>query len=383
MMKPDEKVRVLVILARMNVGGPAWLASALADGLPPDGFETLLVCGHVGDDEADYLEMSGDKTSIYRIDALGRSIGPLDDLKSFFEIRKIIKKFNPHIVHTHTAKAGFLGRLAAFSARVPVVVHTFHGHLLYGYFSNFTVKAICLIEKVLAKFSNSLIAVGEKVRDDLLSVGIGDYDKFEVIAPGVETLHSMEKVLIREKLGLNEDQIVLLFVGRLTKVKRLDRLIEAVRLLKDEFPNLLLLVAGGGDLEDSVREMALDLSSSVEFLGWQEDVSPLYFAADVIVLSSDNEGMPVSLIEAAMAGLPAVTTDAGSAREVVVNNKTGLVVEKSSMGLSQGLRLLFADKKYREEMGQEAKKYAIKSFGKERLITDHSKLYRKLITSKN
>ncbi|MED5580014.1 MAG: glycosyltransferase family 4 protein [Nitrospinota bacterium] len=382
-MMPDEKVRVLIIIARMNVGGPAWLASALADGLPPGGFETLLVCGHVGDDEADYLEMSGEKISMHRIDALGRSIGPLGDLKSLFEIRKVIKKFNPHIVHTHTAKAGFLGRLAAFSMRVPVVVHTFHGHLLYGYFSNLTVKGICLIEKVLAKFSNSLVAVGEKVRDDLLSVGIGDCDKFEVIVPGVEAVCKMEKVSIRKKLGLHEDQIILLFVGRLTKIKRLDRLLEAVGLLKDDFPNLLLLVAGGGDLEDSVREMASDLGSSVKFLGWQEDVFSLYFAADVVVLSSDNEGMPVSLIEAAIAGLPAVTTDAGSAREVVVNDKTGLVVEKSSMALSQGLRLLFADKKYREEMGQEAQKHAIKSFSKERLITDHLELYRKLIASKN
>tara|TARA_B100000131_G_scaffold277583_1_gene281517 strand:- start:327 stop:1475 length:1149 start_codon:yes stop_codon:yes gene_type:complete len=382
-MMSDEKVRVLIIIARMNVGGPAWLASALADGMPSDDFKTLLVCGHVEDDEADYLEMSGKKISTYRIDALGRSIGPLGDLKSLFEIRKVIKKFNPHIVHTHTAKAGFLGRLAAFSLRVPVVVHTFHGHLLYGYFSNLTVKAICLIEKVLAKYSNSLVAVGAKVRDDLLSVGIGDYDKFEVIAPGVETVCKMEKVSIRQDFNLHEDQIVLLFVGRLTKIKRLDRLLEAVRLLKDDFPNLLLLVAGGGDLEDSIIEMASDLGSTVRFLGWQEDVSSLYLVADVIVLSSDNEGMPVSLIEAAIAGLPAVTTDAGSAREVVVNDRTGLVVEKSSMALSQGLRLLFADKEYREEMGQQAQKHAIKSFSKERLIADHLGLYRKLITSKN
>jgi len=372
-------VRVLRIIARMNVGGPAWQVGVLARGLNSDRYECRLVAGVVDDGEADFLNLRDLDLPVERIQVLGRSVRFGDDLRAFVAIRQAIRRFRPDIVHTHTAKAGLLGRLAAATCRVPVRVHTFHGHLLHGYFGRLVSRVLVLAERVLARGTTAFVAVGEQVRDDLLAAGIGQTSRFTVIPPGVEPADLHDRESARNRLGLPPDVPVVLFVGRLTAIKRPDRLIDAMGLLLEHRPNAVLAVVGEGDLLDETRRLAVPLGLSVRFLGWRPDICSLYAAGDCVVLTSDSEGMPVTLIEAAMAGVPSVTTDVGSAREVVVDGVTGLVVAPEAAAVADGLvRLL--DDDTRDQMGAVARQRAVTEFSTKRLIADHEALYERLLT---
>lgn len=374
----SQPIRVLRIIARMNVGGPAWQVSALVRGLDGDRFESLLISGEVDKDEADFLDLRDPGLPLLKIPSLGRSVRIWDDLRALLLIRRAIRRFRPDIVHTHTAKAGVLGRLAAASCQVPVRVHTFHGHTLHGYFGRVVSGLSKLIERVLARGTTVLVAVGEQVRDDLVNARIGRPDQYIVIPPGVETPECVDQTLARSRLGLPTEVPVALFVGRLTAIKRPDRLIEAMRLVLERHPNVVLAVAGEGGLLAETERLAAPLGSSVRFLGWQSDIGDLFAAADFAVLTSDSEGMPVTLIEAAMAGIPSVTTDAGSAREVVLDGVTGIVTALDSVAVATGLAQLL-DNDLCKQMGASARERAEAKFGTRRLLSDHEDLYGRLM----
>ena len=379
-MNADEgrPIRVLRIIARMNVGGPAWQVSILTRGLDRNRFENWLIAGDVGEGEADFIELRDPDLPVVKIPALGRTIRFGDDLRALVAIRQAIRNYQPDIVHTHTAKAGLLGRIAAATCRVPVRVHTFHGHVLHGYFNRWATRAVRITEGLLAHQTNVLVTVGSQVRDDLIRAGIGRADQYVVIPPGAALEELPNRVSARGSLGLPIKQPVVLFVGRLTSIKRPDRLIEAMGLVLESRPDVILAIAGEGDLLEETRVLAEPLGPSVRFLGWQRDITCLYAAADCMVLTSDNEGMPVTLIEAAMAGVPSVTTDVGSAREVVLNEVTGLVVESSASAVANGLiRLL--DDDLRDRMGTTARARAESEFGTKRLVADHEALYERLL----
>ena len=365
------------------MGGPAWQASVLTVGLNDDEFETRLICGEVDEGELDFLELRNIVVPIRKLSTLGKPVNFWNDWLTFKELRKEIRDFRPHVVHTHTAKAGFLGRTAAFFEKVPIIAHTFHGHLLKGYFSSIRSFVFTATERFLAKFSTVLVSVGERVRNDLVDAKIGKLEQYVVIPPGVKLGDIPERNRARKELNISPEIPVILFVGRLTSVKRPDRLIDSIVLLLESVPNALLVIAGEGDLSSHTRELAKGLGSSVRFLGWKDDVERLYAAADIVVLCSDNEGMPVTLIEAASAGLPAVATDVGSTGEVVVHQETGLVVEKSDIALAEGMRILLDDRDLLKSMGVAAKSRAKKHFGTENLISDYSELYRGLLSQLN
>ena len=373
-------IRVLRIIARMNVGGPAWQVSVLTRGLDRDRFESRLIAGDVAEGEADFIELRDPDLPVVKIPALGRSLRIGDDLRAFVAIRRAIRDYRPDIVHTHTAKAGLLGRIAAATCRVPVRVHTFHGHVLHGYFNRWVTRAVRIVEGLLARQTSVLVTVGSQVRDDLIAAGIGRADQYVVIPPGVALGVLPDQVAARRDLDLPINQPVVLFVGRLTTIKRPDRLIEAMALVLQRRPDVILAIAGEGDLLEETRVLAEPLGASVRFLGWRRDVTCLYAAADCMVLTSDNEGMPVTLIEAAMAGVPSVTTNVGSAREVVLDGVTGLVVAPSAAAVADGLvRLL--DNDLRHGMGAAARASAEAEFGTGRLIADHEALYERLLVS--
>jgi len=373
-------IRILRIIARMNVGGPAWQVSVLTRGLDEHRFESRLVVGDVGEGEADFIALRDPELPVLKIPALGRSVRFGDDLRAFVAIRRAIRDYRPDIVHTHTAKAGVLGRLAAATCRVPVRVHTFHGHVLHGYFKRWVTRLVRIVEGLLARRTTALVAVGERVRDELLGAGIGRSDQYVVIPPGVALEARPDRVSARNGLGLPLNRPLVLFVGRLTAVKRPDRLIEAMALVLDTRPDAVLAIAGEGELLEETRSRAEPLGESVRFLGWQRDIAGLYAAADCMVLTSDNEGMPVTLIEAAMAGVPSVTTDVGSAREVVLDGVTGLVVAPDAAAVADGLvRLL--DNDLRHRMGAAARARAEAEFDTRRLITDHESLYERLVAA--
>lgn len=373
-------IRVLRIIARMNVGGPAWQVSVLTRGLNRDRFESRLIAGDVGEGEANFIDLRDPDLPVTSIPVLGRTVRFGDDLRAFMSIRKVIRAYQPDIVHTHTAKAGLLGRIAAATCGIRVRVHTFHGHVLHGYFNKWVVRVVRIVERLLARQTSVLITVGTQVRDDLIGAGIGRADQYVVIPPGVALSVLPDRVTARGELDLPIDQPVVLFVGRLTSIKRPDRLIEAMGLVLQRCPDVILAIAGEGDLLEETRVLAEPLGPSVRFLGWRCDVYCLYAAADFMVLTSDNEGMPVTLIEAAMAGVPSVTTDVGSAREVVLNDVTGIVVESSASAVAGGLlRLLDGD--LRDRMGTAARARAETEFCTQRLIADHEALYERLLVA--
>ena len=374
-----EPVRVLRIIARMNVGGPAWQSSVLTRGLAGHGFETRLLAGRVDKGEADFVALRDPDLPVVDIEGLGRSVRIGGDLRAFVSICREIRRFRPHIIHTHTAKAGVLGRLAAFVNRVPVRVHTFHGHVLHGYFSPPVSRLVRLVERVLARGTTALVAVGERVRDELVEAGIGQRDRFTAIAPGVEEPPAIDREIARQLLGLPLEVPVVMFVGRLTAIKRPDRLVEAFGMVLERIPEAVLAVAGEGELLEEGRRSVERLGDSVRLLGWQSDVGRLYAAADLVVISSDNEGMPMTLIEAAMAGVPGGTTDVGSASEVVVHGSTGLVVAPDARDLADAIIVLLVDDDRRSDMGRAAAEQAIVRFGAARLVADHVALYRRII----
>ncbi len=376
----DQPVRILRIIARMNVGGPAWQVSVLTRGLDRDRFHSRLIAGEVSEGEADFIELRDPDLPVVKIPMLGRSVRFGDDLRAFIAIRRAMRDYRPAIVHTHTAKAGLLGRIAATTCRIPVRVHTFHGHVLHGYFNRWVTRVIRVVEGLLARRTTALVAIGERVRDELIEAGIGRLGQYVVIPPGVALEALPDRLSARSVLGLPLNQPVILFAGRLTAIKRPDRLIEAMALVLKQQSDAVLAIAGEGDLLEETRRLAEPLGPSIRFLGWQKDMAGLYAAADCMVLTSDNEGMPVTLIEGAMAGIPSVTTGVGSAREVVLDGVTGLVVESDATAIAEGLvRLL--DDDLRNRMGAAARERAEAEFGTKRFIANHETLYESLLSA--
>ena len=234
----------------MNVGGPAWQVSVLQRHLREPEFEATLVCGQVSEGEQDFVVLRDPTMPRVVLPNLGRSVKVFGDLQAFFALVRLLRRIRPDVVHTHTAKAGVLGRCAALVARVPILVHTFHGHLLRGYFSARVTRVVVLVEKLLATRTTALVAVGSQVRDDLLGAGIGRSDRYSVIAPGVASPREILKVEARRHIGVDESARVALFVGRLTRVKRVDRLLDAFEQTASRVDGAVLVIAGDGDLAD-------------------------------------------------------------------------------------------------------------------------------------
>lgn len=374
-----NRPRVLRLIARMNVGGPALQVVGLTRGLQAHGFESRLLVGTVEAGEADYLDLRAPDVVATRIEGLGRSVRGSGDVRALRRIIREIRAFQPDIVHTHTAKAGALGRVAAKVCGVRHTVHTFHGHLLHGYFSAPVTSAVRLSEKTLARMTSRLVAVGSQVRDDLVAAGIGRFEQYSVVPPGVDLPPFPEPAAARDTLEIRGDAEVVTYVARLTAIKRPERFTEVARIVAEEHPRALFLVMGGGDLLDSVREQAAFLGERVRFLGWRSDVETVYAASDVVVLTSDNEGMPVSLIEAATVGRPVVATRVGSVAEVVSDGETGLLTTTDPRDLAAAVCRLLDDKPLLEKMGRAAAARAESMFGVERLVRDTADLYRSLL----
>jgi len=361
-----------------SVGGPALLVVELLRGLDPDRYDLRLAAGAVDAGEADYLELRDAQVPLVRIPGLGRSPHPGDDLRALRALVGEMRRFRPDVVHTHTAKAGALGRVAARLAGVPRTVHTFHGHLLHGYFSSRGTAAVRTAERVLARRTDRLVAVGARVRDDLLAAGIGRPEQYSVIAPGVAVGPPVERSAARAELGLPDDALVVLLVARLTRVKRPDRFLAVAEDVLARRDDVVFAVLGAGPLLPELEARARPLGDRVRFLGWRADVERVYAAADVVVLTSDNEGMPVSLIEAALCRRPCVTTDVGSTAEVVTHGETGLVVPASAKAVSAAVQRLLDDRTLREHLGEAARSRATARFSPDRLVSDTAALYASL-----
>ena len=373
--------RVLRVIARMNVGGPARQVVELARGLDADRFDQRLLVGRAADGEADYLDLRAGDVPRVSVEGLGRAPKPADDVRALAAIAAEVRRFRPDIVHTHTAKAGVLGRLPAVLHRVPVRVHTFHGHLLHGYFSPTVTRAVVVVEQVLASRTTALVAVGAQVRDELLAAGVGRPGQYSVVPPGISLGAVPSRTGARATLGIPPGAFVVGAIGRLVAIKRPDRLVETARRVVAAMPDAVFLVAGDGPERAAAEAAAADLGARVRFLGWRADVEVVLAASDVVVVTSDNEGMPVSLIEAGLAARPAVTTDVGSAREVVVDGETGFVVAPDAAALAAAVVRLALDPDLRVRLGAAARVWTTDRFSAARLVADTESLYDGLLAA--
>jgi glycosyltransferase involved in cell wall biosynthesis len=375
-MKSKQPAKVMQVIARMNVGGPAILVADLMRNLDSSKFETRLVTGYCDENESDYLDEVATDIKAIRVPGFGRSISIRQDLKAFFLLMREIRRFKPDVVHTHTAKAGVLGRLATFIARPTAKrIHTFHGHLLHGYFDSRKVKMLVLLEKVLGYITYKLVAIGNVVRADLVKAGIAKNSKFEVVYPGLQDLFIYPQLEARKTLGLDPEMTFVVYVGRLTQIKRPDRLIDLGRLLKLEYSATYLIIAGAGELLEELTAQSESESLPIKFLGWRNDIDLILSASDIAVLCSDNEGIPLTLIQASQAGLPIVSTNVGSVSDIVIDEVTGLLTETSANGLIEGVSKLLDDPGLRARLGESGQMRARELFSSQAMVECHEKLY--------
>jgi glycosyltransferase involved in cell wall biosynthesis len=375
-------IRVIRIIARMNVGGPAVQISGLMRGFNPIEFDHRLYTGFCSTKEADYLDTVAHDVNAIRIAGFGRRVSLVGDIKAFLTIIRVIRSFKPHVIHTHTAKAGFLGRVASIISLQPSIrVHTFHGHLLNGYFGPLKRSLIVFAEKFLAIFTHELLAVGGKVRQDLLDAGVGKPERFGVMPPGLALGRLPPKKESQESLGISSSKLQCGFIGRVTQIKRPDRFLDVVCEVKSRGIEVEFFMAGDGELLEMCRDRILRENLSVKILGWQNEIEKVLSAADLVILTSDNEGMPLSLIQAGMAGLPVVSTNVGSVSEIVLNDRTGLITGLEVIEIADAIERLCQEPELRAKMGQFAQEFTTDRFGVQRLILDHENLYKDLLAN--
>jgi len=368
------------IIARMNVGGPAVQVSGLMRGFNSVDFDHRLYTGFCAPNESDYLDTVATDVKAVRIEGFGRRVSLGGDIKAFVTLVKEMRSFKPHVIHTHTAKAGFLGRIASvISFQRLIRIHTFHGHLLNGYFGPFKRALVVVAEITLAKFTDQLLAVGDKVRQDLLSAGIGNAKKFGLMPPGLAIGALPNRNRSRESFGLPAEQLQCAFIGRVTQIKRPDRFLDVVSEIKKRQVKLNFFIAGDGELLEVCRKRIATEELPVSVLGWQSDIERVLSAADIVVLTSDNEGTPLCLIQAGMAGLPVVTTNVGSVPEVVLDKVTGIITELDVQQIADALENLVDNPGLRAQLGNAAKEFTLANFGVQRLVNDHEELYKKLL----
>jgi glycosyltransferase involved in cell wall biosynthesis len=361
-------MRVLHVIARLNVGGTARYITQLAHELPRHGIETFLATGFVQGAEVE--DPSAQAIDLIRVPAMGRSIKPIKDHFARKQLEKIIAEVKPDIIHTHTFKAGYVIRMKKQS--IPVI-HTFHGHLLDDpEFSGFKSKLIIRLERKFAKNSAKLVTVGRRVADELLEQQIGVRNQFVNIPPGVVAVEVTPRDQALKNLKLEDTGTPIVgWIARVTGVKNPMRALEVA----DALPDTRFVMAGGGDLLGQVRAAA---PSNVSVIGWAE-AADLFGASDIILSTSENEGMPVALIEAQLAGKPVVATDVGSVSEVVLNHETGIVTNKNTGSIASAIESLVLDKAKREEMGRLAIARSQALFSVDRMINAHIELYKSIV----
>jgi glycosyltransferase involved in cell wall biosynthesis len=386
-----EPIRILRVIARLNVGGPALHVSHLSRELDRLGYETTLVAGRVGAGEGSmeyFAEELGVKP-LY-IAELQREISAASDAFAVRRLVQLIREVRPDVLHTHTAKAGAVGRAAALlagSARPPVVVHTFHGHVLRGYFTEKRTRAFQRIEQTLARSSDALIAVSPQVRDDLVRLGVAPASKIAVIRLGLDLEQRVRRdrsgrAEVRRQLGVPDESFLIGWLGRMTEIKRAEDLLAAFARLRAEGTEADLALVGDGPLrrllERTARKLGVD--DRTHFVGFREQVAEFYSAFDAVALTSANEGTPVTVIEALASGVPVVATDVGGVSDVVHHGRSGFLVPAADVGaIADRLGRLAADPELRLRMGEQGREHVVPRYSVPRLVEDVDRLYRTLL----
>jgi glycosyltransferase involved in cell wall biosynthesis len=396
----QKKNKIIHIITRLDKGGSAENTLLTALGINKKKYEVILVKGSTYESRmsnkehatisADLKEARLKGVRIVNLPFLLRRINPVYDLLALFSLYVFLIKEKPTIVHSHTSKAGLLGRLAARLAGVPIIVHTPHGHVFFGYFGPFKTKIFILLEKLASRITDKIVTLSNKEKEDYLSFKIAEEDKFSVICSGIglnkfkESLPS-EKQNLKKELGIPENSLIVGTAGRLVPVKGPEFLIQAAKHIISKYPDTYFIFTGDGPLEKDLKRRTLEMgiSKNIIFLGWRDDVAQIISIYDVFVLPSLNEGMGRVLAEAMALGKPIVASNIGGIPDLVIHGENGfLVLPKNPKQLAKYIQVLIEDKDKREKMGLAGKEMSL-NFGAESMIEKIASLYEELLIQKN
>lgn len=326
----SPRLRVLRVITRLNIGGPALQAILLTERLDPSRFDTMLVTGEPGPAEGDMLNLRPTALRPVLRRGLRREISPLADARALVDLVRIVRSFRPHIVHTHMAKAGLLGRTAARLGGAPIVVHTFHGNVLRGYFDSPRIRVFLALERALGRLSTRIVAISPRQKEEIRRLDIAREPRLVEIPLGVDLAPFLDSPRgeLRRELGIRNDEPLVGIVGRLVPIKAIDVFIEAMALIGRSNSQARFVIVGDGELRLPLESLARarGLDGRLRFLGWRGDLRRVYGDLDVVVLTSDNEGTPVSVLEALAAGRPVVATAVGGVPDVIGANERGVLV---------------------------------------------------------
>jgi glycosyltransferase involved in cell wall biosynthesis len=386
---PSSRIRVALVIARLNIGGPATHVVQLAAGLPAERFEVRLIAGREGRSEGSmrYLAEKAGLAPVW-IPELSPALAP-SNLIAFVKVSRLIRQWRPDIVHTHTAMAGALGRTAAHLAGVPVVVHTFHGHVLRGYFAPPAENLFRAIERSLARHSDMLITLSLSLREDLVALRVAAREKIQVIPLGMEfdalLAAPRRQGLLRRELAVAPEAPLVGSVGRLAPIKNHALLLQAARRMVDLGTPAHFVIVGDGELRAGLEHLSaqLGLQARVHFLGWRKDLTPIYSDLDLLALTSENEGTPVAVLEAMAAGVPVVATDVGGVPDVIRDGQTGyLVASQEAEVFAQAMARALREVDLSRSMSVRARAEVVARFGKERMLAETAGLYENLLAAK-
>mgnify|MGYP001277030663 CR=1 FL=1 len=387
----DKKIKVVRIINRFNLGGPTFNATFLTRFLS-DEFETTLIGGVPDKGETNSLHILkeyGIKPIV--LPEMSRAINISQEYRAYKKIKKILKEIQPDIVHTHASKAGFLGRMAAFSLRIPVVVHTFHGHVFHSYFGKFKTTFFKQIERYLAKKSTGIIAISALQKHELADVHkIVNQEKIKVIPLGFDLQKFQEgriekREAVRAQYKLSDDEVAITIIGRLAPIKDHDYFLNVIEeVLKQTPQEIKVFIVGDGSeknhIEDRVNKLNEAYPNRIMMTSWILDIATFIQGMDIVCLTSKNEGTPVSLIEAQAAGVPVISTDVGGVRDAMEDGKSGFVVKRENIETYiKNLRLLIEDDKLREKISIFGQKNATEKFGYQRLVLEMEDYYKELL----
>ncbi|MBN1127973.1 MAG: glycosyltransferase family 4 protein [Chitinispirillaceae bacterium] len=384
-------LRICHLITRLDMGGSAENTLLTVIGLRERGYAVDLVCGR-SDNPASPSETEAlaRGVRIIQIDELVRPVDPVRDAIALFRMVLLMKKRRYHLLHTHTSKAGIVGRIAGYIAGVPVVVHTPHGHIFYGYFSSLLTRFFTWLERIITRNTDALITLTNKEKQDYLARNIGTADRIHPILSGIDLrpfgARKTGRERLRESVGLRADDFVAGTVARLVPVKNHGLIIDAVARIRDRCPSLRCVWIGDGErrpvLENRIQ--TLGLADRFIFLGWRSDIARCLFLFDLFVMCSHNEGMGRAFIEAQASGVPVVGSRVGGVEEAIAEGKTGFLVDPlDSGGLAQVLERLYADREGLSRMSATCRSFVDPAFGKEVMVEKINALYHRLLSERN
>src|SRR5438046_5283347 len=371
------------VITRMNIGGPARHVTILTAHASPE-FDAVLLTGETAEREGSLEgEALAAGARVVHVPRLRRALNPLSDLTAILWLYRYFRREKPAIVATHTAKAGTLGRTAAWLAGVPVIIHTFHGHVLDGYFGRLTTSFFLFIERALGRVTTRFIAISPEIAADLDRLGIG-HGKVIVVRLGLELEHvtNGKRGLLRTDLGIPPDAVLVGIVGRLVPIKAHDVFLAAAAKLAKVARKAHFAIVGDGDLWSHLHEdvHAAALHDVLHFAGWRADLADVYADLDIVVCCSRNEGTPVSVIEACAAGLPVIGTPVGGMTDIITDDLNGLLVPTGDAeALAGAIKGLIADPRRRSSMGAAGHKIVLERYGASRMVNELKQVYSELL----